>query len=78
MRVIARDGSAYLISLEDDLEKVNADVRAQGQVLDVSAGILYPPTGLHSIYTKGYWDDCEVSAHQLDEWLKVAKPARAA
>jgi len=78
MRVIARQGhSTYLLSREDDLAKAQADITAQAQVLDMSRGVLYPPTGLHSIYSKGYWEDCEVPAEQLAEWLKDAERLEA-
>lgn len=75
MKVIARDGYSYLLSVEDDLKKANADIQAQAQVLDMSRGVLFPPTGLHSIYSKGYWEDCEVPAEQLSKWLAAARPA---
>lgn len=75
MKVIARDGSSYLLSVEDDLNKAQADIQAQAQVLDISRGVLFPPTGLHSIYSKGYWEDCEVPAEYLAGWLAAARPA---
>ena len=75
MKVIARDGSSYLLSVEDDLKKAQSDIRAKAQVLDVSRGLLFPPTGLHSIYSKGYWEDCEVPAEELAKWLAAARPA---
>ena len=70
MRVVATQGDGrYLISLEDDMAKVNADPRAQGQVLSLRAGRLYPPFNIHSIYKFGYWEDCELSSEQLDALL---------
>ncbi len=74
MKVVATQANQrFLISLEDDMVKVNADSRARGQVLDMCAGHLYPPVNIHSLYSAGYWEPCEVSPEELNAMLDKIK-----
>lgn len=60
----------YLVSLEDDMKKVNADAGARGQVLDMGTGRLSPPVNIHSLYSAGYWTPCEVLPDELNAMLE--------
>ncbi len=79
MRVVAKPGdNRFLVSLEDDLDKVNVNARARGRVLDLTEARFYPAFNIHSLYQRGAWEPAELGADALDALIQRVESASTA
>jgi hypothetical protein len=63
--LIAFNGEDYLVQVEND-----ANGQEQGRVLSPDRGIYFPSFNLHSILSRGYWEDVPADAPTLDDLLQ--------
>ncbi len=70
MRVVAKQGGRYLISVDDDLTRAQEDRRAVGRVFDSRVGLLFSEGGLHSLASQPGGVACEMEAAETERLLQ--------